>query len=407
MVAFLTYIYFQLLKIAANFNTKARKLVQGERNAFEHIAQNINKNASYIWFHAASLGEFEQGRPIIEKIKTEQPEKKIILTFFSPSGYEVRKNYDHADIVSYLPFATKKNARKFVELVRPEKAIFIKYEFWANYLTALNENQTPTYIIASIFNPKQVFFKWYGKSYRKCLNLFTHLFVQNESSVQLLAKYNIKNTTICGDPRFDRMKTVSEGASSNELIEQFIEKSPVLIAGSSWGADEELLVRYHRERGNFKLILVPHEIHPEHLQAISQLTDGKMLRYTQANEQNINSQNCLVIDTMGMLSSLYKYATLAYVGGGFGKGIHNTVEAAIYGIPVVFGPKYDKFREAHDLITCQGGFSIKNYEELSDTLDKLFENPKYYGANAQNYVNGELGASQIIYDAIMNNNNTK
>ena len=407
MIDLLTNIYFSLLKFVALFHSKARHLVQGEKKAFEQIARKRNANASYIWFHAASLGEFEQGRPIIEKIKTEQPDKKIILTFFSPSGYEVRKNYEHADIVTYLPFATKKNARKFVELVRPEKAIFIKYEFWANYLAELNEKQTPTYIIAAIFSPKQMFFKWYGKSYRKCLHLFTHLFVQNESSAQLLAKYNIKNTTVCGDPRFDRMKTVSETAASNELIEQFIGDSPVLIAGSSWGADEELLVRYHRERGNFKLILVPHEIHSEHLQAISQLTDGKMLRYTQANEQNINSQDCLVIDTMGMLSSLYKYATLAYVGGGFGKGIHNTVEAAIYGIPVVFGPKYEKFREAHDLIACKGGFSIKRYDELSETLDMLFENPKKYGANAQQYVNTELGASQIIYDAIKNNNNTK
>ncbi len=401
MIAFLTNIYFLLLKFAALFNDKARCLVEGERRSFRHIAAHYDPSASYVWFHAASLGEFEQGRPIIEKIKAEQPDKKIILTFFSPSGYEVRKNYEYADIVAYLPFATKKNARKFVDHVKPEKAIFIKYEFWENYLNALHAKGIPTYIVAAIFHPRQAFFRWYGGMYRRCLRKFTHLFVQDDASVKLLALYGITNTTICGDPRFDRMKTVSEGAKSVELIEQFVQDKPVLIAGSSWGADEELLVRYYNERQSFKLILVPHEIHAEHLQAISELTQGKHIRFTEANETNINTYDCMIMDTMGMLSSLYKYATVAYVGGGFGKGIHNTVEAAVYGIPVVFGPKFEKFREAHKLIACQGGFSIKNYDELEQTLDLLFENPTLYGKNALTYVSTELGATNLIYNNIM------
>ncbi len=374
-------------------------MVHGQADAWRILGERIVLGERYVWFHAASLGEFEQGRPVIERIKAEQPDVKVVLTFFSPSGYEVRKGYDGADVVVYLPFATRKNARRFVQLVQPEKVVFIKYEFWANYLEVLHEQGVPTYIIAAIFNERQAFFKWWGRSYRKCLSLFTHLFVQDVASAELLAQYGVQCTTVCGDPRFDRMKAVAQAAKRVDEIERFVGTVPVVIAGSSWGPDEELLVRYWRERGGFKLILVPHEIHEEHLQAIDQLAEGQALRFTQlrAGTDVVLENKVLVVDTMGMLSSMYRYATVAYVGGGFGRGIHNTVEAAVYGVPVVWGPKYAKFREAHGLIACEGGFSVSTYEELEELMDRLLPNAVIYGECAAQYVAAEVGATDVIY----------
>lgn len=396
-------IYFWLVRVAALFNRKARKLVDGQKTVFQELEAKLEPSAQYIWFHAASVGEFEQGRPLIERLKAERPDRKIILTFFSPSGYEMRKNYPLADIVAYLPFATRKNARRFVEMVRPEKAIFIKYEFWPNYLKCLQQHNVPVYSIAAIFNPKQAFFRWYGGSYRKCLRCFTHLFVQDEASARLLARYRIGNTTVCGDPRFDRVVAIAAEAKEFPLVQKFVQDSPVLVAGSTWPADEELLVRYYHERRNFKLILVPHEIHAEHLNRIFQMLEGRYIRYTEATPQNLSSADCLIVDTMGMLSSLYRYATIAYVGGGFGVGIHNTVEAAVFGVPVVFGPEYRKFREAHGLAACGGGFPVKNYRTLAETLDGLFANPADAGRKAGEYVQSERGATDRLMHDIFEN----
>lgn len=399
----LTSMYFGCVRVAALFNKKARRLSCGEKQALGNIASRIESGERYIWFHAASVGEFEQGRPIMEKIKQEHPQCKIILTFFSPSGYELRKNYVGADIVAYLPFATKKKVRKFLDLVNPIKAVFIKYEFWPNYLKELKHRQIPTYIIAAIFRKNQIFFKWYGAAYRKCLYAFEHLFVQDEESRILLAKYRINAVTVCGDPRFDRVCAIAQEAKNLPIIEQFTYGVPTLIAGSTWPVDEDMLIRYVKE-GNYacKLVLVPHETDKRHLHHIYQALRGRYVRYTEATPRNIEMANCLVVDTVGILSSIYRYGTVAYVGGGFGVGIHNTLEAAVYGMPVVFGPNYAKFREAKQLIGCKGGFSVKNYKAFKKTLDDAFEHSKEYGENARNYVMENKGATDIIYNKIMN-----
>lgn len=394
--------YFGGVRLAALFNRKARMLSCGEKQALDHIASRIENGERYIWFHAASVGEFEQGRPIMEKIKQEHPQCKIILTFFSPSGYELRKNYAGADIVSYLPFATKKKVRKFLDLVNPVKAVFIKYEFWPNYLSELKRRHIPTYIIAAIFRRNQIFFKWYGAAYRRCLYTFEHLFVQDEESRKLLAKYKINDVTVCGDPRFDRVCAIAQEAKNLPIIEQFTYGAPTLIAGSTWPVDEDMLIRYVKENNYAcKLVLVPHETDKRHLHHIYQALRGRYVRYTEATPRNVEMANCLVVDTVGILSSIYRYGTVAYVGGGFGVGIHNTLEAAVYGMPVVFGPNYHKFREARQLIECRGGFSVKNYKTLKKTLDEAFEHSKEYGENAKNYVQGNKGATDVIYNRIM------
>lgn len=401
-MGFLTSMYFGGVRLAALFNRKARMLSCGEKQALDHIASRIENGERYIWFHAASVGEFEQGRPIMEKIKQEHPQCKIILTFFSPSGYELRKNYAGADIVSYLPFATKKKVRKFLDLVNPVKAVFIKYEFWPNYLSELKRRHIPTYIIAAIFRRNQIFFKWYGAAYRRCLYTFEHLFVQDEESRKLLAKYKINDVTVCGDPRFDRVCAIAQEAKNLPIIEQFTYGAPTLIAGSTWPVDEDMLIRYVKENNYAcKLVLVPHETDKRHLHHIYQALRGRYVRYTEATPRNVEMVNCLVVDTVGILSSIYRYGTVAYVGGGFGVGIHNTLEAAVYGMPVVFGPNYHKFREARQLIECRGGFSVKNYKTLKKTLDEAFEHSKEYGENAKNYVQGNKGATDVIYNRIM------
>lgn len=395
------WIYFQLLKIASFFgHSKARKLVHGEREAMATLKAKLDPNSEYVWFHAASVGEFEQGRPIIEKIKKEHPELKILLTFFSPSGYELRKNYALADIVVYLPFATRKKSRAFLDLVKPKMAIFIKYEFWPNYLRGLKKRGIPTYIVAAIFRKSQTFFHWYGKGYRKCLYCFTHLFVQDKNSADLLAKYGIKNVSVLGDPRFDRVNDIAMGGKPIPMVEQFTKGQPTLVAGSTWPPDEEMLVRYYLERKNFKLVLVPHEIHEGHLHQITQLLEGHCIRLTEATERSIASNNCMIVDTMGMLSSIYRYATVTYIGGGFGVGIHNTLEPAVYGLPVIFGPNYQKFREARGLIKSGGAFSVKNYEEFKATMDLIFAKHRTYGELAGHYVTENLGSCNAIYSML-------
>lgn len=390
------YMYGILIFLASLFNVKARKLRIGQRVVFQLLEKEIDPNAQYVWFHAASLGEFEQGRPVIEQLKKEKPETKILLTFFSPSGYEIRKNYAGADIVTYLPLDTPLAARKFVKLVKPSKAIFVKYEFWPNYLLALQAASIPTYNISAIFRPEQVFFKWYGKWYRNLLKTFNHIFVQDAASAALLVKNGIENITIAGDTRFDRVSDLAKQAQSIPLVEAFVKNATkVIVAGSTWPKDEELLVRYLKEHTDVKLILVPHEIHEAHISGIIKLLEIKYVRYTLANETNIQSINCFVVDTIGLLSSIYRYANVAYIGGGFGVGIHNTLEAAVWNVPVVFGPNFHKFREARELISVGGAYSIDDYETLEIQLNQLFINNEA-GKAAGDYVKNNTGATELI-----------
>ena len=394
------YLYKIAVLIASFFNQKAKKLQIGQAGALSLLKRTIEPNTSYIWFHAASLGEFEQGRPVMEQLKKENPETKILLTFFSPSGYEIRKNYAGADVISYLPLDTTTATRKFVKLVNPSKAIFIKYEFWPNYILELKKANVPVYSISAIFRPSQVFFNWYGSWYRNLLKTFTHIFVQDKNSLQLLADSGFSNVSVAGDTRFDRVADLAHQAKTIPLIEAFVkDANKVIVAGSTWPKDEELLVRYLKLHPDIKLILVPHEIHHAHIMGISKLLDGKFVRYTELNEQNVLTTNCIVVDTIGLLSSIYRYANVAYIGGGFGVGIHNTLEAAVWNVPVVFGPNYQKFREARELIAIGGAFSIAHYELLEAQFDLLLKD-NTAGRIAGDYVKNNTGATDLIIKEI-------
>lgn len=393
------WLYFLLIKLAALFNDKARRLVQGERQSLDLLRRNIDSDSRYIWFHAASVGEFEQARPVIEKIKDVCPQQKILLTFFSPSGYEMRKDYKGADFVSYLPFATTANVRQFLDIVLPQKAIFVKYEFWPAYLRELRRRSIPTYIFAAIFRPNQLFFKPYGRMYRQLLTCFTTLMVQDEASKLLLGKYGINNTVVAGDPRFDRVVQIAGQAKHIECVEAFAKAAVkrLIVAGSTWHADEKLLIRYMHEHADCRLLIVPHEIDEHHLDMLKNELGNEVIFYTDADVRTASSYRCMVLNAMGLLSSVYRYGQVAYVGGGFGDGIHNTLEAAVYCIPVVFGPKYKKFREACQLIDCGGGYPVRSYEELERVLDTLLSDCEKPGRLAGQYVAANCGATDIIY----------
>ena len=324
------YLYLLGVAIYSRFNEKVRKMWRGEREAFRILREKVDPNAKYVWFHAASLGEFEQGRPLMEQLRKDHPEYKILLTFFSPSGYEVRKNYEGADIITYLPLDTITNARRFLRTVRPVMAFFIKYEFWYNYLHILKHRNIPVYSVSSIFRPDQVFFKWYGRQYGKVLNCFTHFFVQNEVSKELLAKIGITNVDVVGDTRFDRVLQIKDAAKQLPVVESFVKDAPqVFVAGSSWPPDEEIFIKYFNTHKNWKLIIAPHVIGEDHLKQIEKLLEGrKVMRYTEATEENVQSAEVLIVNCFGLLSSIYHYGQVAYVGGGFGVGIHNLLEAA-------------------------------------------------------------------------------
>ena len=397
------YIYSLLIHLLAPFSRKPRKMMKGHWIVYELLRQQKEDGAKYIWFHAASLGEFEQGRPLIEKIRERYPEYKILLTFFSPSGYEVRKNYKGADIVCYLPLDKPRNVNKFLDIIQPCMAFFIKYEFWKNFLDELHKRNIPVYSISSIFRKEQIFFKWYGGTYRKVLANFDQLFVQNETSKRFLSKIGINKVTVVGDTRFDRVLEIRQEAKDLPLVEAFKGNSMTIVAGSSWQPDEDLFIEYFNTHPDIKLIIAPHVIDENHLVEIISKLKRPYVRYSKANEQNVKNADCLIIDGFGLLSSIYRYGEIAYVGGGFGVGIHNILEAAVYGIPVIFGPKYHKFMEAKQLLEENGAFSIKNYEELSQLLDKMISDTEYLkevGANADNYVSKNLGASEKILDQI-------
>lgn len=379
------------------------RLGQWKTNAV--LREKIDRNAKYIWFHASSLGEFEQGRPMIEKIKAAHPEYKVLLTFFSPSGYEVRKNYNGADVICYLPFDTPYRVKKFVNLANPSIAVFIKYEFWGNYLGELKRRNIPVYIISAIFRPEQLFFQWYGKPYRKMLNCFNHLFVQDERSKDLLNEYGVTNVTVTGDTRFDRVLDVRRQARDIPVVDRFVKNKQgepmlTLVAGSSWPQDEEILLRYFNEHPEMKLIIAPHEIHREHLMYIESLLKRPSIRLSEAAaDSQLAGKDCLIVDSFGQLSSIYRYGQIAYIGGGFGTGIHNTLEAAVYGGPVLFGPKYQKFKEAKDLIAVGGGFSVANEKEFCAKMDELLTYREVLDASgkaAGNFVCQNAGATDKV-----------
>ena len=397
------YLYLLGVAIYSRFNEKVRKMWRGEREAFKILREKVDPNAKYVWFHAASLGEFEQGRPLMEQLRQDHPEYKILLTFFSPSGYEVRKNYEGADIITYLPLDTITNARRFLRTVRPVMAFFIKYEFWYNYLHILKHRHIPVYSVSSIFRPDQVFFKWYGRQYGRVLNCFTHFFVQNTISKELLAKIGITNVTIVGDTRFDRVLQIKEAARQLPVVEAFKQDYKVFVAGSSWPPDEEIFIRYFNEHKDWKLIIAPHVIGEDHLEQIEKLLAGrKIVRYKDAKEDDVKAADVLIINCYGLLSSIYHYGDVAYVGGGFGVGIHNLLEAAVWDVPVFFGPNNQKFQEAQGL-KKNGGFEIHDYEEFERQMSRLASDAQYLkeqGQLAGQFVKGQAGATAKVLGSV-------
>ena len=388
------------------FSDKVRKMWQGEQEAFDILREKVDPKASYIWFHAASLGEFEQGRPLIERIRQDYPQYNILLTFFSPSGYEVRKNYEGADIVCYLPLDTKRNAERFLSAVKPVMAFFIKYEFWYNYLHLLSQRRVPVYSVSSIFRPDQVFFKWYGHEYANVLHCFTRFFVQNEESKKLLANIGIQEVEVVDDTRFDRVLEIKQAAKDLPLVGAFTANAQhVFVAGSSWQPDEDIFIPYFNQHKDWKLIIAPHVISEEHLSQIKKLLKGrKVVRYTKATQETAAEAEVLIIDCFGLLSSIYRYGQVAYVGGGFGAGIHNTLEAAVWGVPVFFGPNNQKFREAQGLKACGGGLEINDATTFQDKMDSIrqaIESGKTIGKEAAAYVTTHAGATEKVLKACL------
>ena len=442
------YIYLIGVAIGSLFNKKIKKMWRGEREAVDLLKEKVDPTAKYVWFHAASLGEFEQGRPLIEQLRATHPEYKILLTFFSPSGYEVRKNYEGADIVCYLPLDTIRNARRFLRAVHPVMAFFIKYEFWYNYLHILRHRGVPVYSVSSIFRPGQVFFKWYGRNYAKVLHCITHFFVQNEVSLQLLKGIGIDEATVVGDTRFDRVLQIkeqskelpiveafkgingkgdackgalsedackrdlskdackdglSEDACKGDLSENGCKGCKVFVAGSSWQPDEDIFIRFFNDHPDWKLIIAPHVIGEDHLAYILDKLQMKAVRYTQATEQSAAEARCLIIDCFGLLSTIYRYGEIAYVGGGFGVGIHNVPEAAVWGVPVLFGPNNKRFQEAQDLLACKGSFEVTDYDSFNTIISRLISDDKFRhqcGEASANYVKSRSGATDIIMKSV-------
>lgn len=414
MYNIIIYIYQLGVVIASLFNEKVRKMWHGEREAIRILKEKVDPNARYVWFHAASLGEFEQGRPLMEQLRRDHPEYKILLTFFSPSGYEVRKNYEGADIICYLPLDTITNARRFLRTIRPVMAFFIKYEFWYNYLHILSHRGVPVYSVSSIFRPGQVFFRWYGRQYARVLRCFTRFYVQNEVSRELLATIGITDVTVVGDTRFDRVLQIKAAAQPLPVVESLTsipspkgEGSKVFVAGSSWQPDEEIFIPFFNEHKDWKLIIAPHVIGEEHLQQIEKLLTGrKVVRYTAvANSplstlhSSLQDANVLIIDCFGLLSSIYGYADVTYVGGGFGVGIHNTLEAAVWDVPVIFGPNNERFQEAQGLKACGGGQEIHNADDFHRIMQHFIDVPEAIteaGRQSGKFVEQMTGATAKI-----------
>lgn len=398
-------LYGLAIRVASPFNKKAKLLLDGRgrtKRALDGTANDVKVNTGnekWVWFHAASLGEFEQGRPVIEELKKREPETKIVLTFFSPSGYEIRKNYSMADAILYLPADNRKNAKAFLDAYKPSAAVIVKYEYWYNFLTELKRRGVPTYLISAIFLPTQPFFKWWGGIYREMLGCFTKLFIQDEESLDLLNKIGVKHAVVTGDTRFDRVEQIAAEAKSIPQVEKFLNGADSVVCGSTWGPDEENLFAYiNSYDGDFKWIIAPHEIGEGHISKILSLCKKPVARIT-AMPENVADCNVLIVDCIGMLSAIYRYGSVSYIGGGFGVGIHNTLEAAVYGVPVIFGPNHKKFREALGLIAEGGAFTYSESSELAELLNTLLVKPeitKAAGMSARKYVESQLGATPLI-----------
>lgn len=390
-------------RLASAKNQKAAKMVAGQAKTFEVLKKNIDPTESYIWIHVASLGEFEQGRPLIERIKKENPRQKIVLTFFSPSGYEVRKNYKEADVICYLPFDLPKNVRTFLDLVNPKMAIFVKYEFWGNYLQALKQRGVPTYIISAIFRPTQSFFKPWGGMFRKMLKCYTRIFVQDDASRNLLAKIGVTNVDVCGDTRFDRVTDIMATTKPYPIVEAFAKDRFTLIIGSSWQPDEDIIIPYFNNHPEMKLIIAPHEFNEARINALKARITRPTVCYTDTDVESASKADCLIINCFGILSSCYRYAQVAHIGGGFGTGIHNINEAAVYGMPVIIGPKYHKFKEAHDLLALGGAFCVHSSDEFVALMNRMISDEAFLGQSgkqAKDYIESQLGATDFIYNSI-------
>lgn len=391
-------------RIAALRSDKVRKMLRGQDDTWRILRESVTPGASYVWVHAASLGEFEQGRPLIERIKREHPDKRVLLTFFSPSGYEVRKDYKGADIVAYLPFDTARNACRLLDTINVEAALFIKYEFWGNYIHELHRRGIPTYLVSGIFRPGQTFFKPWGGMFRGILECYTRLFVQDEPSRQLLNGIGIENVTVAGDTRFDRVTDIMATAHDIPALDAFTADTPtVIVAGSTWPPDEAILIPYLNAHPAIKAIIAPHEVKEGRMREIEAAATGRCVRLSQATPDETDKAQVLIIDGYGLLSSAYRYGRIAYVGGGFGVGIHNINEAAVYGMPVIFGPRYSKFKEAVDLVSLGGAFSVSDSGELNKALDQLTTDSDVLAASSRiagGYIRDNLGATDTVYEAI-------
>jgi len=401
-------IYFSsfVLKIIALFNKKIALFIDGRKDVFQKLKSGLSPNKKTIWFHCASLGEFEQGRPILEKIRSIYTDCQIVLTFFSPSGYEVRKNYAFADVVTYLPIDTRENAKKFLEIIQPEMAIFIKYEFWPNILTELKNRDIDTILVSANFRPDQTFFKWYGNWMRKSLKAFHHFFVQNENSKNLLGKIGFNNVTVSGDTRFDRVFEISEGDNFLPEIANFTKNKYTLVAGSTWQKDEELLVNYinfHASESE-KFIIAPHNIIKKDIDKLKEAIQKKVLLYS--NRNDLNNDQVLIIDSVGILSKIYSYANVSYVGGGFGNdGVHNVLEPAAFGIPLITGPEFAKFEEAIALAKIGASEIVNNKEELNRYLSLMYHDKSKRierGKMAKDYIINNIGATKLVVNYIVN-----
>ena len=402
MYSFGIYIYILFVRLAALFgHKKAKKMLAGHREIFAVLKEKLNPDVDYVWFHASSLGEFEQGRPMIEKLRAEHPEYRVVLTFFSPSGYQPAKNYQRADVVCYLPFDTKRNVARFLDMVRPKMAFFIKYEFWLNYLQELKKRSIPSYSVSSIFRKEQVFFKPWGGRYRLALHCMTHLFVQNVESKSLLKSVGVENATVVGDTRFDRVSKILEQARQLPLVDAFVEGDrKVFVVGSSWGNDEAVYMPFFNTHREWKLIIASHEVSEERVASIMSHYEGACVRYSTATMDEVRKADCLIVDCYGLLSSIYRYGSMAYVGGGFGVGIHNVLEAAVYGIPVFFGPNNRKFQEAQQLKSCGGGYEIVATCDFVERMDAFASDEKLLeraGKAAGDLVSTNAGATSRIF----------
>lgn len=402
------FLYSILIRLVAPFNIKASQISAGRSKVFDELKARIKYDRPIIWIHCASLGEFEQGRPVIEAIRKQHPAYQIFLTFFSPSGYEIRKNYELADYIFYLPADTKRNAKQLIELVNPDLVFFVKYEFWYHYISELKKRNIPVYLFSAIFRENQLFFKnsLWGKWYRKMLFCFEHFFVQDDQSVSLLGGLGLKNVTKAGDTRFDRVAEIARNGKIIPMIEQFKGNNQLVVAGSTWKPDEDILCQYIEAHPEIKFIIAPHETKRANIERLINRLKTPVICYTEVSEETVMNSQILIVDTIGILSSIYRYADLAYIGGGFGVGIHNTLEAAIFGMPILFGPNYLKFHEATGMVSLGVAFPVTDFQSLEATLNKLLTDQNtrnHISEKCIDFTKQNLGATQIILNKVFNN----